>query len=105
MKQTSHTTQRTRLAQQRPWNGMASRVAATALVLSTSFASFGWAMPAYADFADGRSGRDVVIGKDNDNRENTFCVDPASNDLRPDVSLVLMVAIEDFDPKRCYAAR
>jgi hypothetical protein len=64
MKQTTQTTQRPR------WNSLATRTAAGALALSTVFAGFGAALPAYADFADGRSGRDVIIGKDNDVREN-----------------------------------
>jgi hypothetical protein len=66
MKQSTQTTQRPR------WNGLATRAAATALALSTAFSGFGAALPAYADFVDGRSGRDVLIGKDNDNRDNAF---------------------------------
>jgi hypothetical protein len=70
MKQTTQTTQRPR------WNGLAARAAASALVFSTVFAGFGAALPAYADFADGRSGRDVIIGKDNDNINNAL-IQPA----------------------------
>jgi hypothetical protein len=65
MKQTTQTTQRPR------WNGLATRAAVSALALSTVFSGFGAALPAYADFADGRSGRDVIIGKDNDNTTST----------------------------------
>src|SRR5262249_22207010 len=36
----------------------------------STLAGLGGVLPAYADFADGRAGRDVIIGKDNDNRNN-----------------------------------
>jgi hypothetical protein len=70
MKQTTTQTRRTSLGARLSWHGLATRAAATALVLTTSFASFAAVPLAYADFADGRSGRDVIIGKDNDVREN-----------------------------------
>ena len=70
MKQTTQPLTRSGLTARLPWRGLAARTAAAALVLSTSLAGLGGALPAYADFADGRSGRDVIIGKDNDNRAN-----------------------------------
>jgi hemolysin type calcium-binding protein len=70
MTQTTQPAERSGLIARLPWHGLATRTAAAALVLSTSLAGLGGALPAYADFADGRSGRDVIIGKDNDNRNN-----------------------------------
>ncbi|HVG99058.1 MAG TPA: hypothetical protein VNK05_19285 [Chloroflexota bacterium] len=72
MTQTTQTTKRSGLMARLPWQSLATRTAATAIVLSSTFAGLGGAVPAYADFVDGRSGRDVIIGKDNDVRENPF---------------------------------
>ena len=76
MTQTTQPAERSGLIARLPWHGLAARTAAAALVLSTSFAGLGGALPAYADFADGRSGRDVIIGKDNDNTGNAL-IQPA----------------------------
>jgi hypothetical protein len=80
MKQTTQTTKRSGLMARLPWHSLATRTAATALVLSTSLAGLGGVLPAYADFADGRSGRDVIIGKDNDVRENPVIQKDATAD-------------------------
>ena len=69
MKQTTHTTQRPL------WRGMATGAAATALLLSTAFSGL-----AYADFVDGRGGRDVLIGQDNDNNADPFIQSGATAD-------------------------
>ena len=73
MKQTTQTTQRPR------WNGLATRTAASALVLSTVFAGFGAALPAYADFADGRSGP----GRDHRQGQRRTARTPSSSWTRP----------------------
>jgi hypothetical protein len=69
---TQTTTQRTQPRARLRWHGLATRAAATALVVSTTLAGLAPAIPAYADFADGRGGRDIIIGKDNDNNGNAL---------------------------------
>lgn len=76
MKQTTQTAERPGLMARLPWHGLATRTAATALVVSTTLAGLAPALPAYADFVDGRGGRDILIGKDNDNNGNAL-IQPA----------------------------
>src|SRR5262245_9715380 len=69
---TQTTTQRTHPGARLRWQSLATRAVATALVVSTTLAGLAPALPAYADFADGRGGRDILIGKDNDNNGNAL---------------------------------
>ena len=55
------------------WNGLAARAGrrrGPGVQHRLRSASAPRPGPAYADFADGRGGRDVIIGKDNDNSDN-----------------------------------
>jgi hypothetical protein len=81
MTRTTQTTERPRIANSLRWQNFATRVTATALVLSATFAGFGPALPAHADFVDGRGGRDVIVGRDNDDNQNPLIqldADPAT---------------------------
>lgn len=51
------------------WRGLVTRTAAAALVLTTALGSAGPRI-ASADFADGRAGRGLIVGRDNDNTGN-----------------------------------
>lgn len=64
------TAPRSRASGSRPvWTSVtASAALAGAVLIAGALAS----APAYADFVDARGGRDVIIGSDNDNRDNEF---------------------------------
>ena len=82
MTQTTQTTKRSGLMARLPWHDLATRTAATAIVLSSSFAGLGGALPAYADFVDGPfgPGRDHRQGQ----RRQGEPLHSAERDRRPE---------------------
>jgi Ca2+-binding RTX toxin-like protein len=68
MTRTNQTTERLHVANSLRWHSFATR-------------GFGPALPAHADFIDGRGGRDVIVGKNDDNVQNPLIqldADPAT---------------------------